>query len=294
MPLRWEAAVTAGCVGLVAAIGWADLATGPNVGWSLLYLVPVAMSAWYLKPPTGLVLAALATAAWLGAELLGQPGYSRFISLWNGFTRFGIFGGVAWLIGVVREDHARLAMLLDLERQLSRTDSLTGLANLRSFIEEAHGRRRADRGPVCFLAIDIDNFRALNEVYGPASGDEFLRAVGRIIRGAVRAADVAARIGGDEFGVIVRGLGETDIDQIGRRVIADVGRMAGHFPKADVGVSIGAAWFPEPGEDVARMRQRADEAMYRAKSAGKNGMVHWSASAVAPPLPRLDSPVPGR
>lgn len=294
IPSRWEASLTVACVCLVLAIGYVDFATGAYFGWSLFYLVPVVFASWYLQPPAGLALAVLAAAAWLTAELMLHPAYSPVISCWNGLTRLAIFGGIAWLLGRLRDDHIRLGMLLDLERQLSRTDSLTGLANLRSFIEEAHGRRRADRGAVCFLVIDIDNFKRLNDVYGHGAGDAFLRAVGRIIRGAVRAADITARIGGDEFGVIVRGLSEPDIDLIGTRIIDDVKRMALQFPDADVGVSIGAAWFPQPAEDVGRMRQRADEAMYRAKAAGKNCMVHWSAELVTTTAPRLDSPLPGR
>jgi diguanylate cyclase (GGDEF)-like protein len=192
-------------------------------------------------------------------------------------TRLVIFMGSALLLAHLRTTQERLKHLLGVAELLARTDSLTGLANTRSFIEQAQAsRRRDDAGPVSMLYVDIDNFKQLNDTYGHATGDEFLREVGRAIRASIRASDVAARVGGDEFAIVMGGTSPATAEVIARRLIEGVRAVATRFPQAPVGLSIGVADCERPPESVDDLLRQADDAMYRAKASGKARIVRWT------------------
>jgi diguanylate cyclase (GGDEF)-like protein len=156
-------------------------------------------------------------------------------------------------------------------------DTMTGLSTYRVLrdrlaFEVERGKRSAEGFAVLFL--DLDRFKEVNDRYGHEAGNEILRAVAGEIRNAVRASDVAARYGGDEFVVI---LTRTDL-QGGARVaealragIEGVGRRLG-YPAGLITVSIGLAEFDprEPGE--GDLLVSADRALYRAKAAGRNAV----------------------
>lgn len=161
-----------------------------------------------------------------------------------------------------------------LER-LSRLDEVTGLKNRRAFMEEldqrlAHMRRFSRSGVLAY--VDMDNFKAVNDVLGHSTGDTVLRRMASILEENNRAGDLAARIGGDEF---VVWLEETDLEgasQWANRVISTCGYIRditkGETP--DVTVSIGLAAFEKNDpSDMAGLMQRADTAMYEAKNSGK-------------------------
>ncbi len=160
---------------------------------------------------------------------------------------------------------------------LSAADALTGLQNRRTFEERWQGevaRARRYGRPISIAAIDIDYFKQFNDTYGHAAGDTALRSVGRVIRSRVRAGDFAARMGGEEF---VVALPETNAanslsmaDQL-RRAIADTPiRIAGQRGPVTITVSIGVASWPEHGEEITRLLERADDRLYEAKLAGRD------------------------
>src|SRR5438034_8416734 len=122
------------------SLGVLDYLTGPDIGFSLFYLVPIAWGSWYCSRPVGFSLALLATACWMGADLSWHG--VNAVSIWNGFVRFGIYVSIAWLTSRVRHDsdelhrvNDQLRALLNEEQQVSRTDVLTGLPNRRMFLE---------------------------------------------------------------------------------------------------------------------------------------------------------------
>jgi len=155
------------------------------------------------------------------------------------------------------------------------TDVLTGLATFRVLRdrlshEVERSKRSGDRFTVLF--IDLDRLKQINDKYGHEAGNEVLKAVAHEVRAAVRASDLAARYGGDEFVVIL-----TRTDQIGAERVAEalrngiegVGRRLGH-PDGTVTVSIGIAEYDPDRPSSGDLLVNADRALYRAKAAGRN------------------------
>lgn len=165
-------------------------------------------------------------------------------------------------------------------KTISMTDSLTGIFNRRYFLqrllEEVERFKRHNNGFSIFM-IDIDDFKAFNDKYGHLAGDEILKGTTGRIRDGVRAIDMVARLGGEEFGVILPGTGKEDSYVVADRIRAAVEKMRlpqEKFPvKEGATVSIGIAEFPHDTENIDELIDNADKAMYLAKSLGKNRVV---------------------
>jgi diguanylate cyclase (GGDEF)-like protein len=264
---------------LVAAIGALDFWTGPDWGFSLIYLVPIIAASWWLGVGAGLVLAIWSAAGWFLAEVAWQRDLTLTASVWNGLTRLAIFTGAALALARLRTTQNRLKYLLGVEERLARTDHLTGLANTRSFLEQSDpSRRRDDLGPLALLYVDIDGFKHLNDAYGHAEGDALLQEVARAIQASVRASDIAARVGGDEFAIVTAQTDAGTATAIAERLLDSVRAIAARYRLAPVGVSIGIAEREDSSQTIGDLLRRADDAMYRAKASGKGRIVRWVAS----------------
>jgi diguanylate cyclase (GGDEF)-like protein len=156
------------------------------------------------------------------------------------------------------------------------TDPLTGLPNRRYFDEFCSllARRRRAGDAVAILMIDIDKFKGLNDTYGHPVGDEVLKAVGRAIVSTVRDQDVPARVGGEEFAVLLRNPGPDVALEVGERVREAVRSMdLSAFGVGTVSVSVGVANALGPEEPLPDVVARADQALLRAKRAGRDRVV---------------------
>jgi two-component system, cell cycle response regulator len=159
-------------------------------------------------------------------------------------------------------------------RQLADLDALTGLHNRRYF-HETLGREvaRAHRygRRLALVVFDLDDFKAINDRIGHLAGDGVLAEVAERVRSVVRSADVACRVGGDEFGIILPESTLTDAEQLSHRMQAAVGAR----PIGDAGtlqLSAGAAELRSE-DDATKFFERADDALYRAKESGKAEVV---------------------
>jgi diguanylate cyclase len=163
---------------------------------------------------------------------------------------------------------------LDLEKHGARLDPLTGVANRKSF-EERFSReiaRRAQGGaPAVMLLWDIDSFKIINDSYGHRAGDRVLQSVAGCFTEALRAGDFVARIGGEEFAVLLIGLGLAEAVNVANQLRTAVERLRFHFRGTPVRVtaSCGVAELLEEDASEAAF-DRADAALYRAKNGGKN------------------------
>lgn len=166
---------------------------------------------------------------------------------------------------------------------LARSDPLTGLANRRLLVERAEhafASARRDNERLAVLFIDLDRFKPINDNLGHAVGDLLLKAVAERIRGVIRESDTPARIGGDEFVVLL----ETILDDIDAQTVAEKIRVALNQTfdieehRIAVSACIGIAFYPEDGTDMAELSRHADEAMYRAKENGRNAVAFYSLS----------------
>jgi diguanylate cyclase (GGDEF)-like protein/PAS domain S-box-containing protein len=172
-----------------------------------------------------------------------------------------------------------ITVMMNVQRQLdglARVDSLTGLPNRRQFDEklnEALVRSRRNRRPLALIFLDVDNFKAINDTLGHAAGDAVLREFGSRLRSTMRATDIAARLAGDEFVVVLEGLNTKEeaelvaqkvIDAIRREFILDTTPLM-------VTTSMGVAFAPQGNVTAEAMMKCADEALYKAKRAGRDG-----------------------
>ena len=166
----------------------------------------------------------------------------------------------------------------------SRIDSKTGLLNAGTWEREAASevaRAVRTRTPLALMLIDIDHFKAVNDVHGHLAGDKALRAISRTFKIFLRDYDLAGRFGGEEFALLLPHTGAADAQRIAERMRAHIAEMpiaAGDDPEAEpirVKVSIGVAalgttWDRTTGSQIADLLAAADTALYRAKGAGRD------------------------
>jgi len=158
----------------------------------------------------------------------------------------------------------------------ARTDELTSLPNFRAFRERIDLEiERAERYPERFgiLILDLDRFKKYNDTYGHLAGNDALQRVARAIREAVRVVDFPARYGGEEFAVILPQLDAPALAAIAERIRAMIEAMPAPAGGAQVTVSIGAAMYPDDGNDADALFRAADERLYAAKAGGRNRVV---------------------
>jgi diguanylate cyclase len=163
---------------------------------------------------------------------------------------------------------------LDLEKHGARLDPLTGVANRKSFDERfAHEitRRAGGGAPAGLLLWDIDNFKVINDSYGHRAGDRVLQSVAGCFKAALRSSDFVARIGGEEFAVLLTGLKLAEAVNVANQVRTAVEGLNFHFRGAPVRVTVSCGITELHQNDAPEAAfDRVDAALYRAKHGGKN------------------------
>ncbi len=183
---------------------------------------------------------------------------------------------LAVYLGMASRNSRELALANRRVLELAQTDILTGLPNRAFFLEQlkrAGSDPRYLRGVFSVLMLDLDRFKNVNDSLGHAAGDALLRQVAIRLRSALREGDVLARLGGDEFAIIQAGRYDqsaSSIDLASRisKLIAEPFELPGH--QVEIGTSIGISMAPGHGEDREQLLKKADLALYRSKSAGRN------------------------
>jgi diguanylate cyclase (GGDEF)-like protein len=169
---------------------------------------------------------------------------------------------------------ANLALREKLRNQAMR-DELTGLQN-RRFLEEmlprlvAHAERRG--APIAVLMLDLDHFKQVNDRYGHATGDAVLREVGALLLARLRRMDMACRYGGEELLVLMPDCSANEAIARGQELCAQVRALNARSDSTlpPITVSIGVAAWPEHGEQMGKVIEAADAALYAAKRAGRD------------------------
>ncbi|HUZ71122.1 MAG TPA: GGDEF domain-containing protein [Candidatus Saccharimonadales bacterium] len=255
-----------GC--LVAMLSILSVGTGAGpaesiglllIGVEAVMLFDLAGFAWFCAaaPP------ALALAAWDQARIMNTGSYA---AQW-GFT-WATFLLLLWLIALRGRQDSRLRAEL---RRLSVTDDLTLLANRRSFrttLSTELTRSNRTQRAVCLLMLDLDHFKRVNDTFGHGAGDVALTTMGELLLSRMQRSgmDVAARVGGEEFAVIL-----PETDEAGGAFVAERLRIDVLARAADIltTVSIGVA-ASVPGDDADSLLRRVDKALYTAKALGRN------------------------
>ena len=185
--------------------------------------------------------------------------------------------------------------------ELSETDPLTGLANARRLFDRLHleiARTRRYRQPLALLFVDLDGLKHINDRFGHRAGDEAIQSLAGVIRSQLRATDVGARWGGDEFAVLAPGISRDAAVALAERIRASILRQRGEWR---VSGSLGVAIVdPETDEDIVdpyTLMRAADAALYEAKRAGRNRVVvasrRHSRNAGARGSAITHAPIPG-
>ena len=282
-PLRAARGPLQGVLALTFAGGIVALTGGFESPFTFIFPLIVGAGALLVAPRVALILATLATAAYLGAGMYvdPEPGTAPLVQMAVNLTGLYLLAYIGASVG--REQRrARDAAI-----RMSTVDALTGLFN-RSFFFTALEREiaRGDRSgrAFCLVMLDLDDLKAVNDRYGHVAGDQVLRNVADIVRGGVRKIDVAARYGGDEFVAL---LPETDptggwvLAEKIRQTVSEQG-FAGVEPQPTV--SVGVVSYPADGRSADALLVSADRAMYASKRGGKNRVARATAEPMVLPI----------
>jgi diguanylate cyclase (GGDEF)-like protein len=255
---------------LVGVIGFIDYLTGYEIAFSIFYLVPIVLVAWFIGKRSGMLIAIFSAAVWGVADAASGSPYSRpFIPYWNTLVRLGFFV-------IVNHTLFKLKDALKREKDLARRDSLTNVMNARYFIEMSEReieRARRFKRTLTIAYIDLDNFKSVNDRFGHHTGNFLLQTVADVIRKNLREIDMVARLGGDEFVVLFPETGGASVREVIdrlRKLLSDAMEKNG-WP---VTFSIGEATFTNPPASSDEMLKKADDLMYFVKNNGKNGLKH--------------------
>ncbi len=248
------------------AIAVIDFQSGVEMRTFPLYYGPIALAAWHFGRRGALASAVLASAGWFVSNQLAGLQYTHpFFWVFNTLVQGASFAIVGWLVATLRRSQLR-------EHELARIDSLTGLPNSRALYED--GSRllelcRRARRPVTFACIDLDYFKTVNDRDGHAAGDRLLQTTAQALRSGTRAADLTARMGGDEFTALFPELGPEEVGPALARLHHTLTQALAETASG-VTVSVGVVTFLTPPSDLEPLVQAADAAMYRAKQQGRN------------------------
>jgi diguanylate cyclase (GGDEF)-like protein len=202
-------------------------------------------------------------------EYLRRDG-SRHWGLFGAARIEGTANGIAFIVDITGRKKLEEEI-----RHMANHDTLTGLANRRLFMELirfALEDANRNRKKVGLLFLDLDRFKGVNDALGHEAGDQLLKTVAERLKSAVRKADAVARIGGDEFSILLPGIaGPEDIIEIVRKVLAALRErcvIAGR--EFHITTSIGISIYPDDSNDIDTLFRYADVALYRAKDLGRN------------------------
>ncbi len=190
---------------LIALLGAIDAQFNPEIVFAPLYLIPIAILSWFVGKWNGITASVLCTMMWLAANIYsGGPYETTFIYYWNSIICLTTFLLISSLIAYLRVE-------LEQSRNLYQLDTLTGISNSVGFHDAA--QREIDRSkrlnrPFSLGYIDVDNFKLINDQLGHTVGDQVIRNIAKTIQLNLRKSDLVARVGGDEFALLLSEAGQ--------------------------------------------------------------------------------------
>ena len=243
---------------------------GPATLSEFYYVWPALYAGYFFGRNALVAVLAFCGAAYAGTLVAVGPDSSI------GFTRWVVtMSVVIGAAGALYTLRRHVDALVDALHSTARTDPLTGMLNRRGFEERfaLEIDRTARTGqPFALLLADIDHFKALNDEFGHIAGDDALAAIGEALRGRCRTIDTAARIGGEEFALLLPATAGGAGVEAAERLRQAVERIDGPSGKP-LTISVGVVEHPVHGSDWPALMRGADQALYGAKEGGRNRTV---------------------
>jgi diguanylate cyclase (GGDEF)-like protein len=256
------------CLALVVLIGVLDYYTGVELSFDIFLLIPVLLAGWFVNRSAGVGLAVFSAGVWTIANYKARATFfTPFFFDLNVLERLGLFLVIVLLISELR-------LVFNRVEELSRTDSLTELLNPRAFyggVASELGRAERFGRPLTVVYLDVDDFKKINDEHGHMAGDDLLRVIASVIKRNIRVIDIAGRLGGDEFSIVLPETGEAQAREVVERLVLEVGEVMAEKGYSTT-LSIGAVIVSEFPASVEEIIKRADEAMYVVKKSGKNAV----------------------
>lgn len=253
---------------LVFVLGVVDYQTGNEIVFSLFYLIPILLVTLAISEIAGLYASILSALILLAAEIAAGQSYSHpAIYFWNTAIRAVFFSFFSYLVAELYQSHRE-------ERQVARTDFVSGAFNARFFYELLQmeiDRIRRQPHPFTVVYIDLDDFKRVNDLFGHRVGDSVLRYVTEVLRASLRKTDFVARLGGDEFALLLPSTRQDDAEVVLAKVrtTLEEAMRARSFP---VTFSIGVVTCLTPPHAAEQLINLADQLMYGVKNSTKNGI----------------------
>jgi diguanylate cyclase (GGDEF)-like protein len=255
---------------LLCIVAILDYLTGYELSFSLFYLIPIALFSWFISSWLGVLVSFISAGLWLIVDIFAGVEYSHpAIYFWNTLIRLAFFNLTVLLIS--------LGKALERERTFARTDYTTGIVNTRFFhilAQTEIDRALRYKTPLTIAFMDVDNFKTINDSFGHTTGDKVLGIIANAMQRHLRKTDVVARVGGDEFAILLPEVGadaaQIVISKMQRRLLDEI--WLNNWP---VSFSIGVLTFITPPNSVDEILNMVDRLMYTVKNNGKND-IHYA------------------
>jgi diguanylate cyclase (GGDEF)-like protein len=252
-------------VGLLMLVGVAllDFYTGAELSFSLFYLIPIAFFSFAFSASVGIGMAFISAAIWLLVDVLTAAHSDTFAYLWNTIIRLGFF-----LLPAI------MLKSLEQERMHARTDYLTGAINNRYFneiLEREIERSLRYQHPFTIAFIDLDNFKTVNDTFGHLYGDKMLRTLAERMKNHLRKTDVIARVGGDEFAILLPETNEKEARTAISNLFSTIAEEM-TINKWPLTFSVGVLTLSAPTISADKILGIVDKMMYVVKNNGKNNI----------------------
>jgi diguanylate cyclase (GGDEF)-like protein len=201
-------------------------------------------------------------------------------------------GYIRAIIAILQDINERKLLEEKLE-SMAHYDALTSLPNRALFFDrlaQAISQSKRSQGQFALMFVDLDGFKAVNDTFGHDTGDALLKAVSEHLLECVRESDTVARMGGDEFTIILRAIRDPqDAAHVAEKILAALSapyHLLGH--ECRIGASLGIVLYPQHGKNAEELLSQADNAMYAVKKAGKNA--YRFAGELTPPASPTTTP----
>jgi diguanylate cyclase (GGDEF)-like protein len=252
-------------ISITVLLGIVDFATGTELHFLLVYLLPIALVSWYVNRFTGICLAIVCSIVWLIADSLGGRAYSSsWVPGWNFIMRTGAFV-------VFSLSQSQLRRRFDVLSEAAKKDFLTGLPNGRAFYEltAREIENTPGPGPLTLAFIDLAGFKWINHRLGYAKGDQMICTIGHAIRQNVPRPDLVGRMGGTSFAVLLPNIASAGANSVLEQVHSALKDERRKYAQP-VTFYISAVACTKTPRSIAELIHQAESQMTRMKGGTKD------------------------